>query len=194
MNNHTVNIFYDQRVVISEPREEPIVWQATKIEDLNVKGIVRVTFAQKRWNEHTDFIEKDPEGNVIGMWADYYADGLVPTDSDDTYQLAIYGTITYSGASPLIKVGGSYKKFTVTFFDLNGETRHRDGTWSCLMDGQDVSDLVTMLTPDDSKDIKENQVKIRFDGDDTYIGKSMTIQYVSDDGITAKVDVGVVGL
>ncbi len=194
MNNHTVNIFYDQRVVISEPREEPIVWQATKIEDLNVKGIVRVTFAQKRWNEHTDFIEKDPEGNVIGMWADYYADGLVPTDSDDTYQLAIYGTITYSGASPLIKVGGSYKKFTVTFFDQNGETRHRDGTWSCLMDGQDVSDLVTMLTPDDSKDIKENQVKIRFDGDDTYIGKSMTIQYVSDDGITAKVDVGVVGL
>ena len=40
------------------------VWGNSKVEDMNVRGITRYTFAQDLWNSHTDYIEKDEDGSA----------------------------------------------------------------------------------------------------------------------------------
>ena len=194
MNSVTQTLFYDQRVIISEPRPEPLAWKVTKVEDMNVKGIDRITFAQDRFNEHSDFIETDEEGNVIGMWASYYDDGVEPVPADDPYVPEIHSKITYTGAAPQLKVGGSYKKFTVTFYNDEGEIPYQDGDWKFTIGDQDASDIVTTLSSEESDDVLENQIKVKFTGDDSYIGKELRIHNESETGVKSEIAVSVAGL
>lgn len=192
-NELTRNITYDQRVVISDPREIPIVWSCSKVESMNVLGIARYTFKQDLWDEHTDYIEKDKDGNIIGMWASYYTNGeIVPTTP--TTPSSIYSQVTYSGKKAEILIGGSYKKMTVTFYDdAEDVIPHRQGTWNFTIDDIDAHHLVDVKTWIDDSTLQENQIKIQFIGNDDYINKALTIGYESIDGIKSSVQLNIIG-
>ena len=187
-NEKTSNLFYDQRIVISEPRKEPVVWKCSKVEDMNVKGIIRLTFAQDQWQPHRDYIEKDSDGNVIGLWADYYTDSGVTPSEETPVEDHAYSKITYVG-KPNIKAGGSFKKFTVTFYDEEGEIGFKLGQWSFTIDGADASSLVQT----DTTDVEQNQIRVRFIGSEDYMGKTLKVSYSSVTGIVSNVDIQISG-
>ena len=88
MNPISEKIWYNDddektmRLVISVPTENPIVWAVTKVENIRPIGLQKLTIYQKSWNSHTDYIEKDSDGNIIGMWADYFDTQIQPTDKE----------------------------------------------------------------------------------------------------------------
>jgi len=45
MNEISATIFYNQRLIISAPINEPLAWRLTKVEDVSPKGVRRLTFA-----------------------------------------------------------------------------------------------------------------------------------------------------
>ena len=181
-NDKTQNIFYDERIVISEPREEPIVWSVSKIEDTNSKGIIQLTVAQDKWNSHTDYIERDENNKVIGLWANYFDNSILPLSSDDPIQPNKKAVITYNGISPEIKIGGSGKKFSVQFYDTVNDSKlpFQPGNWKFTIDDNDVSDLLDITYPNTDNLFDDCQIEINFIGSDDYIGKTLTIRYISD--------------
>ena len=162
LNDETECIYYNQRMIIDNyVKTEPRAWVVSKVNRLNSFGLDLVTLAQDKYNEHTDYIEYDLEGNIIGMWADYYSSNIPPTDwqpDEPNFE------ILYSGASPTLKVGGSYKKFTVS--------PSTEGAWTYTLNSQDANELLKIITIDDG-------VKIKFIGDDTYIGEILNITFTS---------------
>lgn len=195
LNIDSENLFYNQRMIIDNLgiKTEPRTWLISKINRLNSNGTVLVTLAQTEFNSHTDYVELDNDGNVIGMWADLL---LSP---DNTPQEPIdrstdYAEITFSGAKPQIKVGGSYKTLTITYYNSNQELDNQTpGDWSYTIDDTDVSDLITVLTPSESTALEDNQIKIKFLGNDEYIDKTLTITNSRDEIIT-KLNLDIVGL
>lgn len=195
MTSETANIFYDLRMCISEPREEPLVWHVSKVEDMDTKGVLILTAAQDRFDEHTDYIEKDDEGRVIGQWASYWDINDNPAEDPELPPSTTYCTITHSGTAAEIKTGGSYKKLTVTFYDTDGETTFQPGTWSFTVDGVDISSLLTIKTKVDDPSLADNQIKIKFAKDDSYIGKNLEVKFeATTTGIKDTQLINIVGL
>lgn len=184
INDITETIFYNQRFIISAPIPEPLCWRITKLEDISPKGVRRLTFAQDLYNEHTDYIERDETGSVIGMYADYWKEGIEPKvvennndpDSDFYEKPDVTSTITCSGKQQ-IRIGGSPKTFTVTYYDEehNEILDHPVGDWIFKIDDEPVENELFDLTFDGSK------VKIKFLGNDDYIGKILTVTNQSGD-------------
>lgn len=187
-NDKTKTIFYDQRIAISQDREIPVVWSCSKVEDKSQNGIARYTFKQDVWNEHTDYMERNEDGELIGIWCDYYQDSVTP-DEPIPISENIYSKITYSGTKPEIKINGGYKKLTVTFYKDDEQVAFQHGDWKFNIDNQDVSDLIEVTT----SDLEENQIKIKFHGDDSYIGKMLVISYESYTGVKSEVKMNLLG-
>lgn len=188
-NEYSQTIYYNQRLIISAPLPAPITWRISKVESLNPNGVITYTIKQDLYDETHDYIEKDTDGNVIGMWADFYQKAPV-TDiekEDDTKSKRIKGKITYSGKYPQLKVNGGYKKFIVTFYRENEEIELPSGEWSYSINGKDCGDVIESV-------ITDNVNKLKFTGNDEYIGSLVTVKYTTEAGIEASLDVEVVGL
>lgn len=198
MNEISSTIFYDQRIAMSAPTKVPITWKCSKVDNTNPKGILHLTFAQSRWDEHTDAFEYehidgledmsskyDPRRTVIGIYADYYSSAVEPVEKE-VPKLDIHGEITWNALAQ-VKVGGSYKKFTINFFDRNDPIDFIPGQWSFSIKGVNCQDLVSVIED-------YNVIKVKFIGDDSYIGSVLTIKYRTDTGIETSVDVEIVGL
>lgn len=193
-NDITSTLFYDQRVAITEPRQEPICWLLSKVEDTNVRGISRYTCKQDRWNGKTDYIEKDDEGKIIGIWCNYFInDDVEPVSVDDVPSTNIYSLISYSGMKPDIRTGGSYKKFTVTFYNDETIIPYRNGTWTFTIDGVSVSNKITTLDSTGSTDVAINQIKAKLEADNSLIGKVLVVGFISADGIVSETEINIVG-
>ncbi len=193
-NDITKTLFYDQRLAISEPRREPICWSLSKVEDTNVRGIARCTFKQDRFNGKTDYIEKDEDGNIVGIWCDYYINGdVAPVPINEQPSSLIHSVITCSGLKPDIKAGGNYKKFTVTFYNEDEVIQYRPGHWTYTIDGVDVSSKITTLDSTGSTDVAINQVKAKLEADDNLIGKILIVGFESNDGIKSEMEINIVG-
>lgn len=191
MNEISATIFYNQRFIISAPIPEPLAWRITKTEDISPKGVRRLTFAQDRWDQHKDYIERDDDGNVIGMYADFYQSEIIPSDyiqDDEPISSPISSRITCSG-KPQFKIGGSAKTFTVTYYDYNDEELpdHTIGDWSFEIDGTVVPDDLLTLTS------SENKIKVKFLGDDSYIGKILTVKNTSENAV-AELQIEIIAL
>lgn len=193
MNEISATIFYDTRIVLSAPIDEPITWRCTKVEQISPKGINRLTFAQARWDQHKDYIEKDEEGNVIGMWCNYFDNNLTPSPSDEPVPDK-HAEITYFGVKKELKIGGSYKKFNIAFYKGEEETPFEVGTWKYKIDGKDATPLLNILTNATSKDVEPNQVKLKFLGDDRFIGKILNISYDSHTGVHSEIDIPIIAI
>lgn len=201
MNDISSTIFYNQRIIISAPRKEPVAWHCSKVEQTTPKGLSKLTFVQDLWNEHTDVFEYD-DGNfsnvydaskyVVGMWADYKLSNIKPDDSLNVpSNTGIFSVITYTGTKSELKIGGSYKKFTVSFFNNSQDNPigYISGSWSFTIDNQDASALVSTLDQTTSTELSVNQIKVKFLKNDLYIGKIMTIKFTTTTGVSSSVDI-----
>ena len=168
------------RMIIDAPvLTEPRAWSVTKVNRISANGLANITLAQDRFDQFSDYIELDENGEVIGMWADYYKLPAQPEDSTITKDL----NISYSGLNPEIKVRGGYKTYTVsspTADDVSG------GTWSFSIDGEDASDLVQVIE-DTAK------IKVKFIGDEMYLGKTLVVTYTVE-GISSSLNVSIISL
>lgn len=145
--------------------------------------------AQEQFDPLTDYIEKDDLGNPVAAWADYYQDKITPTEPE-VESSPIYSSITYSGTKPDIKIGGSYKTFTVSFFDHGAPIDYPGGNWTFKIDNVDISDLVTIQEIDGSP----NKIKAKFTGGLEYMDNVITVRHTSPSGIISEIKIDVVGL
>lgn len=191
LNRDSEKLYYDQRMIVDAPvLSEPRAWSITKVNRIAANGLNNITLAQDRFDQFRDFIEVDESNNVVGMWANYYSSTVLPKEEEEKQD--IYSTITYSGLKPEIKVNGSYKKFTANFFNSEGETDPEVGSWTFSVDGEDATELVSVLTTEDSSDVQPNQIKVKFVGDDTYIGKVLLVKYTAS--VASELEVAIVAL
>lgn len=191
-NDISKTLFYNTRLIISADLPEPIAWRVTKVESLAHKGNVLFTFAQDSFDEHHDYIERDDNGMLLGMWADYWKEPNLPSDvpiAPVPTSTGNYAEITYAGSEPHIKVNGSYKKITLTYYDVDeSDTDQTPGEWSYLMDDIDVSDLVKVLETE-----SPNIIKVKFLGGEEFLGRVLTIKNIRDD-IVAELQLQIVSL
>lgn len=172
LNSESEKLYYNQRMIIDAPvMTEPRAWKISKVNRLASNGIANVTLAQCSYNQYRDYIEIDEDGRVIGMWADYYDGNVSAIDSTD-----IDSVIKYKGAqNTKIIVGGSARNLYVEFYDADGElTSPIDGEWIYKIDDEDASSVI------EENVINKQNVKLKFIGDESYIGKQLVITYKTD--------------
>lgn len=148
----------------------------SKVERVNVRGRTKLTLYQKPFNSTTDYIEKDSDGNIIGMWANYFDTSVTPTDPSTptptpSPSTNILATITSSSSS--IKVGGSYKTVTINFYDesnedITSEFENAQFEWHFNIEGTEYSDVIY-------SNVKFNQIKIKLPDDLDLIGNVLSI-------------------
>ena len=180
LNSITDKIWYtddqskNMRVLVSAFTEHPIAWKISKVENSQPLGIQRITLYQTFFEQNHDYIEKDSDGYIIGMWADYFSDGTIPTDpSVPTLLPSIYSKISASTDS--LKVGGSYKTLTLNIFkdsddDITKEYSDATFTWHCSIDDEDWTDKVTWRL------VPYNQMKVKFPDDRSQLTKLITFK------------------
>lgn len=191
INRITERLYYNQRMLIDAPvQSEPRAWHISKINRIAANGLVSATLAQVNFNQYTDYIEIDESGKTIGLWADYFSLPVEPADPET----AIQSCIAYSGLKPELKIRGGYKKFTVAFSTDNGDAEFQDGQWSYQIDNADASNLVSVLTAVDSSDLEQNQIKVKFIGNEEYLNKKLKIIYTTNSGTVSQLDVSIIAL
>lgn len=178
-NNITKNFVYNYRTIISTDLLTPLVWRVSKVEPFASRGNILYTFKEDVYDDHHDYIEYDDDGNIIGMWANYYSETNLPSNnpiepSPEDY--GDYAEISYAGVEPHIKVNGLYKKITITYYNSKEILKNQTpGEWSFFIDDADASDLVKVLETDNP-----NSIKIKFLGDEEYIGKVLLVKNIRD--------------
>lgn len=194
-NKETATLFHNMRIIVSPQIEIPICWRITKVEGINPFGLMNITLYQDEYNQHTDVIEKDENGNWIAAWADLLSQSnLPPQYNTDPEILPIepdgnYAEITYSGIKPQIKVNGSYKAVTVSYYNSNELLKNQTpGEWSYYIDDTDATDLVRVLETD-----SPNTIKVKFLGDENYLGKVLTVRNIRDN-IVAELQLEIISL
>ena len=191
-NDISKTFFYNSRIIISTDLIEPLAWRVSKVEPFAHRGNILFTLKQDIYDDHRDLVERDDEGFIVGMWADYYKEDNLPTDipvEPDPEGTGNYAEITYAGTEPHIKVNGSYKKITITYYNSDESAIDQTpGIWSYWIDDTDVSELVKVLETD-----SPNIIKVKFLGDEEYIGKVLTIKNVRDN-IVASLQLQIVAL
>lgn len=182
LNPITEKIWYtnesskNMRVLVSSFTDNAIAWQISKVENAQPLGIQKLTLYQDFFDQHRDYIEKDSDGNIIGMWASYFDSEITPTDpSTPTTPLSSI-TARISASTSTIKVGGSYKNLTVNLFNDSNEditTEYADATftWTCFIDDEDWTDKVTWRAG-----TEYNQKKVKFPNDTSTIGKILSVK------------------
>jgi hypothetical protein len=162
------------RMVVSAKTEHQIVWKITKCETTQPLGIKTVTFYQNYWNDHTDYLERDKDGNIIGAWADYYKSEVTPIEPDGLLESPLSLSAVLSSATHILKSGGTYKTINISITndtdDITNDYSDAEITWSCSINNQDWTDKVTW------KSTKFNQMKVKFPADTTQLGKILKVK------------------
>lgn len=181
LNPITEKIWYtnesskNMRVLVSSFTDNAIAWQISKVENAQPLGVQKLTLYQDFFDQHRDYIEKDSDGNIIGMWASYFDSEIAPTDPSTPSTRPSSITARISASTSTIKVGGSYKNLTVNLFNDSNEditTEYADATftWACSIDDEDWTDKVTWRAG-----TKYNQKKVKFPSDTSVIGKILSV-------------------
>ena len=169
-----------------------MAWHISKVEGANPLGIMHYTLAQEEWNFHTDVVEYDDDGNVTGMWCDLLKESNLPSENPIQVDPTIsgnYAEITFAGKEPHIKVNGGYKAVTITYYNVDTPLDDQTpGIWSYFIDDTDVADLIKVLETESL-----NTIKIKFLGDENYIGKVLTVRNIRDN-IVAEIQLYIMSL
>lgn len=178
LNRLTEKIWYNMRFLIDNMviTDECRAWRISKVNRINFRGLMMATLVQDHFNKNTDLIEKDEGGNTVALWADIYSEPVTPEDYEPETHSAEYGMITCAGKNE-IKVGGSYKKLTINFFDSEGQpVAYKSGTWGFKIDDEVITPTVS------TEGVDENQIKIKLPNEGLYINKILTITFTVTDG------------
>ena len=190
LNPITEKIWYtnesskNMRVLVSSFTDNAVAWQISKVENAQPLGVQKLTLYQDFFDQHRDYIEKDSDGNIIGMWASYFDSEIAPTDPSTPTTPPSSITARISASTSTIKVGGSYKNLTVNIFNDSNEditTEYTDATftWTCSIDNEDWTDKVTWRAG-----TEYNQKKIKFPNDASTIGKILSVKCtIEKDGV-----------
>lgn len=165
--------------------ENPRTWQVSKCEDMLMGdfGLMRLTFVQVAFNNAIDFVDysaTNPDGSkdVYAMYASYYESSVVPEEDiniETTSNMCVLAASTNT-----IKVGGSYKTITATFYDDSGTditdtylSELSVDNWKFYIDGVEIEngDLITILGQ-----ITPNKIKVKFANDMNYLTKILVMQ------------------
>lgn len=188
LNRDTESLYYNTRIAIDAPvLTEPRIWLVSKISRNSPRGIVIFTVAQDIYNQFTDQAFYKENGDVDYWVADWNQTAVAP-DSVAQPSTTLFSSITSEITVPgnhQIKTG-SYKTFTVTFYEDDVPIEHDVGEWSVLLDGVDATDLVT-ITP------SGNKARVKFNGGDDYIGKILRVINTSGEIVSA-LDVEIIAL
>lgn len=170
----------NQRLIVDIPNYSienwtPNTWVVSKVERVNVRGRTKLTLYQKPFNSNTDYIEKDENGIITGLWANYFG-GTTPTDPSTPTAPPSSITARILASTSTIKVGGSYKNLTVNLFNDSNEditTEYADATftWTCSIDNEDWTNKVTWRAG-----TEYNQKKVKFPNDTSTIGKILSVK------------------
>lgn len=182
LNPITEKIWYtnesskNMRVLVSSFTDNAIAWQISKVENAQPLGVQKLTLYQDFFDQHRDYIEKDSDGNIIGMWASYFDSEIAPTDPSIPTTPTSSITARISASTSTIKVGGSYKNLTVNLSNDSNEditTEYADATftWTCSIDDEDWTDKVTWRAG-----TEYNQKKVKFPSDTSVIGKILSVK------------------
>ena len=182
LNPITEKIWYtnesskNMRVLVSSFTDNAIAWQISKVENAQPLGVQKLTLYQDFFDQHRDYIEKDSDGNIIGMWASYFDSEIAPTDPSTPTTPPSSITARISASTSTMKVGGSYKNLTVNLFNDSNEditTKYADSTftWTCSIDNEDWTDKVTWRVG-----TEYNQKKVKFPNDTSVIGKILSVK------------------
>lgn len=182
LNPITEKIWYtnesskNMRVLVSSFTDNAIAWQISKVENAQPLGVQKLTLYQDFFDQHRDYIEKDENGNIIGMWASYFDSEIAPTDPSTPNTPPSSITARISASTSTIKVGGSYKNLTVNLFNDSNEditTEYADATftWTCSIDNEDWTDKVTWRAG-----TEYNPKKVKFPNDTSVIGKILSVK------------------
>ena len=167
----------NQRLIISTLSPNPSVWKVSKVQNLTPLGILKLTYKQTVFDEHTDYVDWD----TGEMYADYYINDIAPIEETETYVV----TASITALNNIIKLGGSYKLLTVLFFDEDGNDVTEDYTeritqesWKCFVGEIEYTDntLVTWLPQ-----TEKNEMKIKIGLDLTLLTRIFTVQCTVDD-------------
>lgn len=174
-NEISATLYYNQRMIVSAPLSEPITWRVSKIENTAPRGINMLTLLQDKFDQHKDYIERDEEGNVIGMWADYHAMIMEPTDQEIDLSEYSDGIILYNGSKPQLKIGGSEKTLTFQCDDIEPY----EIKWSFQIDGQNIDSFtnnpVIVTSSLDDVNLTNNQIKVRVIDDEDFLGTVLKV-------------------
>ena len=191
-NEVTKTFFYNSRIIISTELIQPLAWRVSKVEPFAHRGNILFTLKQDVFDSHHDLIERDDDGNIIGMWADIFKEGNLPNNNPIMPEPELngnYAEISYAGAEPHIKVNGSYKKITLTYYNSKEVLKDQTpGEWSYFIDDTDASELIKVLETD-----SPNSLKVKFLGDESYVGKILVIKNTRDN-IIAELQLQIVAL
>lgn len=182
LNPITEKIWYtnesskNMRVLVSSFTDNAVAWQISKVENAQPLGVQKLTLYQDFFDQHRDYIEKDSDGNIIGMWASYFDSEIAPIDPSTPTTPPSSITARISASTSTIKVGGSYKNLTVNLFNDSNEditTEYTDAifTWTCSIDNEDWTDKVIWRAG-----IEYNQKKVKFPNDTSVIGKILSVK------------------
>jgi hypothetical protein len=177
---HTKEDGSNQRVILSAKTSNPLAWKFSKCENTKPIGIMKITMEQDSFNEHTDYIERDSDGHIIGMWADYYEpdSSLTPTDPSTSTNTTTTNYSKITASTSTIKIAGSYKTLTAKVYD-NSDTEitdnytYADFKWTCSVEDEDLAGAVTWLNTSTF-----NQIKLKFTNDRNYLGKTLNVKCV----------------
>ncbi len=178
----------NMRIVVSAKTKHPVVWKLTKVENMIPLGIQTLTFYQNYWDPYKDYIEYDDNGEIIGMWADYYSNIVEPSDPNNPSPASPISA-KISASSPVIKIGGGYKTLTVTIFNNSGEditSNFSDATfeWTCYVETDNWTDKVSWRNGS-----LFNQAKLRYPNDSSQLGRILCIGCtITKDGTSIKTE------
>lgn len=177
-NDDTLTIGYNQRFIISDPRRRPpLVWQVSKIEDTQPKGLTEFKFTQEDFDPNHD--------NAELMLANYYNSSIEPEVPNIQTEPHKTASIVYNGAAPTLKVGGSFKVFTPIFDDESVTPK----IWLIKDENEEIiSEMKDYIVEYDG-----NKLKLKIARNYELIGKVLIIQVIGTDNSTAKLQVEVVG-
>ena len=189
LNRDTEHIFYNQRMIIDAKVEtEPRAWKVSKINRTSPRGIIVTTLAQDHFDQNKDYIERNTDGKITGMWADYYTAGVTPIEkSDVTNSDSIYSKVTYAGTAKIYC--DREKIFKVNFYNQTDEISIMSGQWSITSEkiytdntgsSHTVDEYITTVISDDLSNIAITFPKTDEIG--VWIGETITIAYATDDG------------
>ena len=208
LNPITEKVFYindanqNQRLIISAMTENPRTWKVSKCEDMLMGdfGLMRLTFVQEAFNEAIDFVDYyavNPDGtkDVYAMYANYYESTVLPEEYTNIESQS--DTCVLSASTNTIKVGGSYKTITATFYDSYGvditslyTPNMNASNWTFYIDNNEIEsgDLITVL-----EQVDANKIKVRFSNNADYLTKVLVVQCVCG-GIVGKLSLEITNL
>lgn len=189
-NYDSRTIGMNTRFLISdEGRTPPLAWKVSRLRDTTPIGLTQISLNQDVYVAQND--------NAELMVADYYIYNILPEEPhvpevDDG--ISTFGgdttigsaAISYTGAKPTIKVGGSFKTFTAAFSNDGVVAK----SW-VVVDG--VND-VTSGTEDYTIEYDlNNNLRLKVAQNYYLIGKVLTIQVVGTDGSASEVQIEIIG-